>query len=130
MISTISDPPLPSPLFDSKPSGFCGYNGTYRGSGTLQFTVPFSDLRTLPLIRFPFTLSSYPIPSFLRTNLAVSVLLYPLLYSIPSPVISVVTMAVTEVPGIYFTLRFPLRFTVPFSPLSDFRTSPYLLQDQ
>jgi hypothetical protein len=42
---------LPSSLFDSKPSGFCGCYGAYRGSGILYFTVPFSpisDFRTSP----------------------------------------------------------------------------------
>jgi hypothetical protein len=46
-----------------------------------------------------------------RTISAVSTLLYPPPYSIPSPVVSVVAMAVAEVPGTYFTLRFSLRFT-------------------
>jgi hypothetical protein len=52
-----------------------------------------------------------------RTISTISDTPLPLPYLIPSPVISIVTMAVTEVPGIYFTLRFPRRFTVPFSDL-------------
>jgi hypothetical protein len=38
-------------------------------------------------------------------------------YSIPSPVISVIAIAVIVVSGTHFTLRFPLRFTVSFSDL-------------
>jgi hypothetical protein len=88
------------------------------------------DLRFPPSIYEPSSLSillytfDFRFLSQFRTNLAVSALLYPPPYSIPSPVISVVAMAVTEVPGTHFTLRFPLRFTVPSS---DFRTSPFTL---
>jgi hypothetical protein len=43
--------PLPSPLFNSKSSNFCGCYGSYRGSWhILQFMVPFSNLRSPPSI--------------------------------------------------------------------------------
>jgi hypothetical protein len=44
----------------------------------------------------------------LRTILVVPDTFLPFSYSIPSPVISVVTIIVIEVPGTHFTLRFPL----------------------
>ena len=94
-ILTIFDPPLPP---------------SYSIYGSL------SDLRALLSFDSPYTFN-FRFAFLLYTISAVSILLYPPLYSIPSPVISVVAMAVTEVPGIYFTLRFPLRF-----PLSDLRT--------
>jgi hypothetical protein len=99
-ILTIFDPPLPP---------------SYSIYGSL------SDLRTLLSFDSPYTFN-FRFASLLRTISAVSTLLYPPPYSIPSPVISVVTMAVIEVPGIYFTLRSPpsiygslFRFTVPSS---------------
>ena len=126
-ISTIFDNPLPSSLFDSKPSGFCSCYSTYRGSGTLHFTVLF-PITNLSLLRFPFTPSVLiRFPPLLRTISTIPDTPLPPPYSIPSPVISVVAMAVIEVlahTSIYGSL---LRFTVPFSPISDFRTFPYLL---
>jgi hypothetical protein len=122
-ISTIFDTPLPSSLFDSKPSGFCSCYGTYRGSGILHFTVP-SPIYEPPSYSIPLYTFGFRFPPLLHTNLAVSALLYPPPYSIPSPVISVVTIVIIEVPGIYFNLRSPspiygplLRFTVPSSDL-------------
>jgi hypothetical protein len=115
-----------SSLFDSKSSGFCGCYSTYRGSGTLRFTVPSFDLRTLLAFDSPLHFR-LPFNGFLRTISTISDTPLPPPYSIPSPVISVIAIAVTVVSGTHFTLRFPLRLTVPSS---DFRTSPYLLQDQ
>jgi hypothetical protein len=111
-------------LFDSKSNDFCGYYSSYRGSWhTLHFTVP-SPIYEPPSYSIPLYTFGFRFPPLLRTNLAVSVLLYPPPYSIPSPVISVVTMAVIEVPGTYFNLRSPsliygplLRFTVPSTAL-------------
>jgi hypothetical protein len=96
------------PLFDFKYSGFCGCYGSYKGSGT------HFDLRTLsssiPLYAFDFRF----LP-LLRTIWTVSTVLYPPSYLIPSPVISVVAIAVTEV--LAYTSILYLRFTVPFSGL-------------
>ena len=95
-----------SSLFDSKSSSFCSYYSTYRGSSTLRFTVPSFDLRTLLAFDSPLHFR-LPFNGFLRTISTISDTPLPPPYSISSPVISVVTLAVTEVPGIHFTLRSP-----------------------
>ena len=133
--STIPDTPLPSSLFDSKSSDFCGCYGSYRGSWhTLHFTVlspiyePFSP--SIPLYAF----GSHPIPSAFTYDFDDSRHSFTssLFDSKPSDFCS----CNSSYSGFWhtlhfyaslFALRFPLRFTVPSS---DFRTSPYLLQDQ
>jgi hypothetical protein len=132
-ISTVSDPPL-LPLYSISSTvisvvamavtGVLAHTSIYEPP--LQFMVPSPIYEPLPH-SIPLYIFGFRFSPLLRTISAVSTLLYIPPYSIPSPVISVVTIVVTEVPGTHFTLRFPLRFTVPFS---DFRTSPYLLQDQ
>ena len=103
-ILTIFDPPLPP---------------SYSIYGSL------SDLRTLLSFDSPYTFN-FRFASLLHTISAVSILLYPPPYSIPSPVISVVAIAVTEVPGIHFTLRFPLRFPLRFTNRSLLRFPLYV----
>jgi hypothetical protein len=136
-ILTIFDPPLPFPY--SIPSPVVSVVAMALIETLAHFTLRFPPRFTnppshsIPLYAF----GSHPIPSAFTYDFRGFGTPLPPSYSIPSPVISVVTMAVTEVPGTHFTLRSPpsiygslFRFTVPFSPLSDFRTSPYLLQDQ
>jgi hypothetical protein len=123
-ISTIFDIPLPSPY--SIPSPVVSVVAMALTEALAHFTLRFPLRFTNPSSILLYT-TLFRFPPLFRTISTVLTLLYPPPYSIPSPVISVVTMAVTEVPGTHFTLRFPLRFTVPSS---DFRTSPYLLQDQ
>jgi hypothetical protein len=90
-------PSFTFPLFDSKPSGFCSYYSTYRGSWyILHFTVPFSDLRTLCFFDSLYAFG-FRFPPLLRMISAVSTLLYSPLYLILSPVIYVVAIAVIEV---------------------------------
>src|SRR6202046_228932 len=102
-----------SSLFDSKSSGFCGCYSPYRGSGTLRFTVPSFDLRTLLAFDSPLHFR-LPFNGFLRTISTISDTPLPPPYSIPSPVISMVPIVITEV----------LAYTPIYgSLLSDFRLS-------
>ena len=132
-ISTIFDTPLPSSLFDSKPSGFCSCYGTYRGSGILHFTVPSPIYEppsySIPLYTFGFPISSAftyefggfgtPLPSPLFDSKSSDFCgyysnyrgsWYILQFTVPSPF---------TVPS--FDLRFPL--PIYGSPLSAFRLS-------
>jgi hypothetical protein len=119
-ISAVPDTPLPSPYSIPNLVISVVIMAVTEVPGILRFTVPFSDLRTLLSFDSPYTFN-FRFASLLRTISAVSIFLYPHLYSIPSPVISVVTLAVTEVPGIYFTLRSPP--SIYGSLLSAFRLS-------
>jgi hypothetical protein len=111
-ISTIFDNPLPSSLFDSKPSSFCSCYGTYRGSGTLHFTVLF-PITNLSLLRFPFTPSVLiRFPPLLRTISTIPDTPLPPSYSIPSPVVSVVAIAVI---GLWHTSIYGSLFRFPIS---------------
>jgi hypothetical protein len=101
-----SRPSFTSPLFDSKPSGFCNCYGTYRGSGTLHFTVP-SPIYEPPSHSTPLYTFGFRFSPLLRTISAVPDTPLLSLYSIPSSVISVVAIAVIEVPGTYFNFRSP-----------------------
>jgi hypothetical protein len=121
------DTPLPSSLFDSKSSDFCGYYGSCRGSWhTLHFTVPspiyepFSP--SIPLYAF----GSHPIPSAFTSDFDDSRHSFTssLFDSKPSDFCG--CYGSYRGSGIHFNFipliyGSPLRFTVPSS---DFRTSP------
>jgi hypothetical protein len=118
-------PSFTSPLFDSKPSGFCGCYGTYRGSGTLYFTVPspiyepFSP--SIPIYAF----GSHPVPSAFTYDFDDS--RYSFTSSLFDSKSSDFCGCYGSYSGFWHTLHFTLpssiygsllRFTVPFS---DFR---------
>jgi hypothetical protein len=103
------DTSSPSPLFDSKPSGFCGCYGTYRGSGTFHFTVlfpiyePFSP--SIPLYAF----GSYPIPSAITYEFG------GFGTPLPSPLFDSKSSNFCSCDSSYSGFWYTLYFTLPFS---------------